>query len=172
MSIIGVLLRGFGGTVTTTPEVGETTNQLTHSPADIVRWTLIDLTVGTDPSTGAAWPIFCDGEGDTPDNAITVYNTSGIVEGEVHYNGEVQEHYGIQFRVRATKPTVAWPKINELMLACDQQVNNNIITVDGTQYYVECITRKGTVLALGKESPTSKRFVYTLNATVSLRQIV
>lgn len=166
MSLIGLLLRGFGGNASFT---GDTTNQLNHSPADIVRWLLIDLNVGTDPNLQDNWPFFCDGEGDTPDNAITAFNTSGIVQGEIQFNGEVQEHYGLQFRLRATKPTVAWPKINEVMRAIDQQVNNNVITVEGTQYYVECIARTGTVFALGKVD--GKRYVYTLNATVSLRQI-
>ena len=167
MSLIGLLLRGFGGNASFT---GDTTNQLNHSPADIVRWLLIDLNVGTDPDSETDWPFFCDGEGDTPDNVIGVNNTSGIVQGEVQYNGEVQEHYGLQFRLRATKSSVAWPKINELMLAIDQQVNNNTVTIDGTQYYVDCIARTGTVFALGKAD--GKRYVYTLNATVSLRQIV
>lgn len=170
MSIIGLLLRGFGPSDCEDVEVGETTNQLDHSPADVVRWLLINLGVGTDPDDEGSWPIFCDGEGDTPDNAITVYNTSGIVHGEVHYNGEVQEHYGLQFRLRATKSTVAWPKINELMLTIDQVINNDVVTIDGTSYYVECIPRTGTVLALGKAD--GKRYVYTLNSTVSLRKIV
>lgn len=167
MSLLGLLLRGFGGN--TSPSIGETTNQLDHSPADIVRWLLVDLSIGTDPDAEGLWPIFCDGEGDTPDNAITVYNTSGSVQGEVQSSGEVQEHYGLQFRLRGTKSTVAWSKMNEVMLAVDQQVNNNVITVDGSQYYVECIARTGTVFALGKVD--GKRYVYTLNATVSLRQI-
>lgn len=173
MSLIGLLLRGFGGTVTvgtTPPDLSDTTNQLDHSPADIVRWSLIDLSIGTDPDDEDDWPIFCDGEGDTPDNALTVFNTSGSVQGDIQFNGEVQEHYGIQFRLRATKSTVAWTKINALMVTVDQLINNTVVTIDGTQYYVECIARTGTVLALGKAD--GKRYVYTLNATVSLRQIV
>src|SRR3990167_9195681 len=129
MSLIGILLRGFGGNASFT---GDTTNQLTHSPADVIRWLLIDLNVGTDPDLESTWPISCDGEADNPDNHITVYNTSGIVEREVQFNGEVQEHYGLQFRVRGNKSTVAWAKMNELALAIDQQINNNVITVSST----------------------------------------
>lgn len=144
-------------------------NALTHSPADVVRYLLIDLGIGTDPEDEGSWPIFCDGEGDTPDNVITIYNTSGAVQGDVHYNGEVQEHQGLQFRIRGGTSVIAWGKTEALKTKVDQDVNGNVVTIDAVQYEVYCIARTGTVIALGKVD--GKRYVYTLNATVSLRQI-
>lgn len=142
---------------------------LGHSPADIVRWLLIGLGLGTDPNNEGTWPIFCDGEGDTPDNVITLYNTSGSVQGETHYNGEVQEHYGIQFRIRGGTSVIAFGKTEALKIMADQDINGSLVTIDSIQYEVHCIARTGTVIALGKVD--GKRYVYTLNATVSLRQI-
>ena len=54
---------------------------LAHLPEDIVRYLLIDLSVGTLPSDVDDWPIYATQEPDKPDNVITVYGTEGNKHG-------------------------------------------------------------------------------------------
>lgn len=171
MSLIGLLLTGFGptgsgtGTDPVPPPSGEA---LSHSPADIVRYLLVNLSRGSLPEDEAAWPIYVSQEPDHPDSCITVYDTSGIIEGRAQISGEIQEHYGIQIKVRAASPTVAYAKISEVNNWIDKSVRNNLVTIESSQYLVYAITRKGGILSLGKELSSSKRNLYTVNAIVSL----
>lgn len=167
MSIIGLLLQGFGsaGSTPIPPPSGE---QLNHSPADIVRYLLVDLARGSLPEDETSWPIFVSQEADSPDSCITLYDTSGILEGRAQVSGEIQEHYGLQIRVRAAAANVAYAKISEINAWIDESVRNNLVTIDSNQYLVYAITRKGGILSLGKELSASKRNLYTVNAIVSL----
>lgn len=142
-----------------------------HSPADIVRWLLISQGKGTDPEDGLAWPIFTNNEHSTPDNCITTYDTSGILDGRIQSSGEMTEHFGFQIRVRSQSHNVGWRKINDLKTQIDQGIKLDTIVINSSSYLVESITRSGGILALGKESPTSQRLVFTLNAIVALRQL-
>lgn len=167
MSLIGLLLRGFGsgGASPVPPPSGEA---LGHSPADIVRYLLVDLARGSLPEDNTDWPIFVSQEADSPDSCITVYDTSGIIEGRAQISGEIQEHYGIQIRVRAASPAVAYAKISEVSLWVDERIRNNLVLIDSSQYLVYAITRKGGINSIGKEVSASKRNLYTVNAIVSL----
>lgn len=143
---------------------------LVHSPADIIRYLLIAKGGGTLPSDGSAWPIFESYEPDQPDNAITLFNTLGVRNGRTHTDGEVQEHHGIQLRIRATHPTVGYAKARALALILDEQVYRDTVDIDGAMYVVWEVNRTSDVLELGKESPETKRHIYTINAIVSVRE--
>ena len=144
---------------------------LTHSPADIVRYLLVDVAQGTLPEDESAWPIFADSEPDEPDECITVYDTSGIVEGRAHKTGEVQEHYGIQVRLRCLTPESGYARMRTLMLVMDELIRLDHVSIVNSEYLVTAISRKGGILSLGEETPNSKRYVFTLNAIVSLKQL-
>lgn len=174
MSLIGLLLRGFGGTVDTggggTPIPGPAVAGLDHSPSDIVRHLLCEIGIGDLPSDNPSeWAIFESMENDQPDNCITVYCTSGILMGRIQDNGLYKEQYGLQFRVRANSTVEAYRKINEISATIDTVVLENTITIDSSIYTIISINRKGGILSLGKESPTTKRSIYTLNAVASIQ---
>lgn len=146
--------------------------ELTHSPADIVRYLLIAHGQGTLPVAGSAasWQIWADGEPSTPDSSVTVYNTSGTLDGRSQINGEMFEHYGVQIRVRSVRPDTGWTKIKQIVSVVDEQIYRDTVVIASSEYLVQTITRKGGVLALGKETSVSKRNLFTVNAVVSLRQ--
>lgn len=145
-------------------------NQLLHSPADVVRWLLIGLGVGTDPSLSSAWPINADKEAATPDNVITIYDTAGRDDGRSMIDGELFYHYGLQVRVRAVDHVTGWPKADQIRVTMAQQVYGNSVTIGTSTYRVHCIAKIGEVLRLGQEVGSSKRSLFTINATVALRQ--
>jgi hypothetical protein len=143
---------------------------LEHSPADVLRWLLIHLGVGTDPTTGGSWPIHASSEPDLPDNLITVYDTAGTTDGRIHRTGETAEHRGVMVQVRGTSQPTAWAKADSVKVALDESLSNELVTVDDAEYIVHAATRHSGPLSLGRE-PSTNRFLFTINAVVSLRQI-
>jgi len=143
---------------------------LDHSPADVLRRVLIALGVGTDPALGGSWPIFAAGEPDKPDSAITVYDTTGTQQGRTHTDGEVQEHHGVQVRIRAASHSAGYAKARDVATALDRDLYQEIATLGAARYMIHAATRTSDVLTLGRESPTSKRTLFTLNAVLSVRQ--
>lgn len=144
---------------------------LTHSPADVVRWLLVALGLGTDPEGGDSWPVFAAGEPDSPDNCITVFDTVGTDDGRVMVTGEAVRHPGIQVRVRAKNHATGWAKADAIRTALAQSVYLEAVAVGGNHYLLHSASKIGNVLALGKESPVSKRSIFTLNCQVSVKQL-
>jgi hypothetical protein len=146
-------------------------NTLTHSPADIIRWLLVSLGLGSDPDEGAPWPVYAAGEPNAPDNVITVYDTAGTDDGRSMIDGEVMGHNGVQIRVRSTTHPVGYAKADAVWTALCEEVYDNTVTIDGVSYLVHSVNKIGDVLALGKEVPASKRSLFTINAVVSVRAV-
>lgn len=144
---------------------------LTHSPADIVRRLLIALGVGVDPPS-SPWPIYASGEPSLPDNVITVFGTTGRQHGRTATDGEMQEHHGIQVRIRAATYPVGYTKARTIATALDTMYQD-VITVPSTtnSYLIHAILRTSDVIELGKETPSSKREIFTVNALVSVRAV-
>ena len=159
------------------PLPGNMVSTLTHSPADIVRYTLIQLGYGSLPEDNLSWPISVGVEPDTPDNVVTIYDTSGLHQGRTQIDGRVQERYGFQVRVRAVDHPQAHQKINSIMIALDQQVYDEFINIDDSQYLVKTVSRVTTPLSIGQQAASAggrttvtKREVFTINGTVKLEQ--
>lgn len=147
-------------------------NTLLHSPADITRRLLIALGIGADPELSNVWPIYCGSEPDAPDNCVTVYDTQGQSDGRSMNGGELFTQYGVQVRIRAsTHAGGGHAKADEIRQALAEQVYDEAVHVGSSTYLVGCYSRIGDVLALGKDAPTSKRSLYTLNALVTVRQV-
>lgn len=143
---------------------------LTHSPADVLRWTLIGLGVGTNPVLEGSWPINVSSEPDDPDNLITLIDTSGVFDGRIMQTGEKVEFYGVSIQVRAIDHVTAWPKVEALKRALDESVHNYLVIVGSTDYSVHAVTRQSGPIALGRE-PGSNRLKFSMNVLVSLSQL-
>lgn len=139
---------------------------MNHTVADIIRHLLIDLGQGTIPSANGSWPIYAHNLPDTPDNAIVIYDTAGILDGRSGADSIMEEHYGIEVMVRSSAVT-GYTKADAIAIALDT-VSNATVTIATTSYTVHAITRKSGVLKAGTETPTSKRYLFTTNAVVAL----
>lgn len=143
---------------------------LTHSPANIIRYLLISEGLGTLPTDSGSWPVYYSNEPGTPDSVITLYDTAGRIDGHSQIDGRVIEHHGIQVRVRCANPENGYAKARAIAVALDEDVSFSGVTISTSTYTVYAVTRSSDVLSLGKETPTSKRNLFTVNATVALRQ--
>lgn len=142
---------------------------LTLSPADVVRRLLVNLGYGTLPGN-LNWPINVARELDTPDNTITVYDTSGVLQGRLQPTGVNEEYHGIQVRVRSTVFETGWAKINAIAYACDVLVEASTVVVSSATFVVGSIMRTGSPMWITRDVPTSDRQIFTLNANVDLNQ--
>lgn len=145
---------------------------MNHSPAHVLRQLLVDLGLGG--QVGGTWPAYVSSEPDSPDSALTVYNTASRDQGTTGPDGEVQELHGVQVRVRAADDVTGWAKARSVAVSLDA-VSHATVTVTraGTTtstYLVDCVVRNGDVRSLGKDSPTSKRNLYTIDLLVAVRQ--
>lgn len=145
------------------------TNELLHSPADVVAYLLAELGVGSQPSASAAWPVFVSGEPDTPDNCITVYDTDGNDHGRNMVTGEIMGHRGVQIRVRSTTHQVGYLRA-DLISETLAEIYDRTVSISGTAYTVHCFTGIGDVISIGRDRPQGSRRVFTLNALVDLKQ--
>jgi len=148
-----------------------TAGSLSHTPAQVIAQLLVDLACGSSASLTVGWPVFSTNEPDLPDNVITVYDTEGNQDGRFMITGEVRQHYGLQFRIRGTSHSIAHAKANTLKQILDQTVLRTAVALGGSTYLVQSVSRRSGPISIGKESPTSRRVIFTLNAVVSLRQV-
>lgn len=145
---------------------------LLHSPADVIGQLIIDLGLGvtfTNPPTD--WQVNVSNEPHTPDNVITTYDTSATNDGRSQIDGEKYQHYGVQVRIRSSDHTTGYVKSQAIAVAFDETVYQNTVTIDGSNYLVHSISRDSEVLAIGKETPESRRRVFTINALTCIRLI-
>lgn len=151
-------------------------NLLLHSPADVVAQALVDEGVGSDPSGESAWPVFVTKEPSTPDNCLTVTDTTGVDHGRV-MSGELQGHRGVQVRIRARTQALGFRKATALRVfmsegnAAHSGCRNLTVTLDGVVYLLRNFAKIGDVLSIGSDTPNSMRRVFTLNATVLVEYV-
>lgn len=152
------------------------TQTLYHSPADILRRLLVDLSVGTLPTDGGDWPINVSAEQDLPDNQITVYDTAGSLQGRLQQSGNIVEFPGLQIRVRAVSHVLGWNKVNAIATTLDQSARRVTVTIGEHTYLVHAVNRSTPPIPLGKETnqtgerlPMTKRQLFVINATITVK---
>lgn len=149
---------------------------LNHSPAEIIRQLIIDLSLGTMPTDRDDWPVSVDAEPDSPDNCITITDTTGHDDGQHQPTGELREHYGIQIRIRAVTHPVGWVKTNTLRKTLSENVYLQGVSVQrsgetATYYTVHALGGFSSVLRMGKDIRTSKRRLFSLNLIAAIEQV-
>lgn len=141
---------------------------LTHSPAKVLQYFLVGQLVGSLPEDNDDWPIYCGQVPDAGDSIMAVLNTTSKLEGRLQYTGETQQHYGVQIIVRAPSSPAGWTKANTLMSVLDL-ATLEAVTVSSTPYTLYSISHNGAI-AVGKDVGSSRRYLFTVNAMVALRE--
>ena len=151
---------------------------LNHTPANIVRYALIDEGLGIlAPSTPwpptQTWPIVYMSEPDTPNEVITVFPTRGRMLGSAMHSGRWFEKHGVLIRVRATSDVAdtGGIKAQAIVTAIDESIYDRTITIGASRYLIHCFTRTSDVLYLGKQVPDNRRSLFTINTLVELSML-
>lgn len=137
-----------------------------EAPSEVVAQLIVDLGLGTATLTDD-WAVFATGEPDSPDNVITVYDTTPFMDGRTH-DGKLQGMPGIQVRIRARDPRNGWKKSKnieyQLSIVYQRIVHRT------NRYMVHALNGFGGVLVIGKETGVSKRNLFTINCYVNFKQ--
>lgn len=140
---------------------------LEYSTADIIRYLLFDLGLGTDPTLLGNWPVQVSNEPDSPDNLIVVFDTAGVSSGRIQRSGEVVEQRGFMIQVRGTDHQTAWIKAEAIRSAIEEDVHNTLVQVESTTFIVYVINRHSGPIFLGRE-PGTNRVLFTINAVAAI----
>lgn len=152
---------------------------LTASKAEVIQQLLIDASLGVvwtsrTNNKPTEWRVHISREPTEPDRVITVYDTVGILDGRFQETGEVQEHYGIQIRVRSNDYDTGHRKIQAIADYFDETLYNASVTVldkNGTNaqaWTINSASRSGGIAYLGIDEENQSRYLFTVNYTITL----
>ena len=154
------------------------TSQDTDSPAKIIRKLIVDLGLATMPTQtpdADLWPAYYGKEPPKPDNCITVRTTDGGDYARVMVDGQILGPFGFQVRIRAKDEQTGWKKANDIQKGFAFNVLRRTVYIGPTDnrrvYLIHAVSKIGDVLPIGADTPTSQRFIHTLNAVVNIRQL-
>ena len=142
------------------------------SPAVILSEYLIDQGLFTAPSDEDSWPLYISSvpDADTVENDLGgIYDSEGLKDGRIMSSGETIFHYGFQVRVRSEDYQDGWDKlheVNELLVA----VTNEVVTVASVDYLVESISQISSIMSLGVEEGTKRRYNFTVNFLATIKE--
>jgi len=141
---------------------------MNRTPAEVLTAHFASLLLCTRPEDDAdgLWPATVDFLPDDPDNALSLYNTSGNLDGRIQSSGEVIQHPGIQIRVRALDSAEGYLKIKELALAMNA-VKRALVAFDDEFYTIHAIKQTSDIFSIGKE-PDGNRFWFSVNGTITI----
>lgn len=148
---------------------------LKHTPADITRRLLVVTGHGTAPSSAASWPVYVHKEQDTPDNCVTVYNTSPRDMGR-YMHGDLNRYYGVQIRVRSSADgtydaeTLGRQKAEDIIQSLAIDYRQESIIFDGATYLIHAFVSIQGPQSLGADASNSNRWLTTLNAELVVQQ--
>lgn len=142
---------------------------LDHSPADILRSLLPGIGIGTLPSAVGQWPVYASNMPDRPDNLIVTYDTTPVLQGRTHPDGNVQERFGIQIIVRSVDDPTG-NRMIRLAAEALSTVYGAAVTIGGAAYVVGSVMRTSGPIPLGEESPETRRRLFSLNVTTVITQ--
>jgi hypothetical protein len=148
-----------------------------HSAADIVRFAMIQLGLGTLPADRDSWPIFVAQEPNGPDEVMTLYDTSGQLFGRIQQTGESVQHYGFQVMLRALTSHGGMAKLQEVETALNTQLRRTQVTAPNptgtgdSVYLIHAVTQRSGILPLGADQENSNRYLFSLNYTAAIGEL-
>lgn len=142
---------------------------LTHSPADVLAIVLIQLGAVQSNTPPVDWSVFVSLEPDEPEKCITLYDDAGVIDGRTMPDAEVQEHHGVQVRVRSNEHASGYLKARAIATALAAQYDT-VVVLEGHYYRLHCSNRSGDVIPIPPNTSTSRR-LFTINYLLSLREI-
>jgi len=136
------------------------------SQSEAVKQLLIDNSIGIEVVDNATnWEIFTNFMGNTPDNALALFDREPIASGADQF-GDIKEKLGIQFLIRAKTPDLGHVKARSIRNFVDT-IKRQVVTVQATDYLIHVITRVGGILPIGKEQGND-RHLWSINAHVTI----
>lgn len=149
---------------------------LLNSPSSVAAEYITSvLQLLTEPNTKEAWPLYI---GHMPDNknvrddAGSIKDSPGTLDGKDMRSGEVYQHFGLQIRIRSTDYEEGWIKVANVAAGLDGIQSGTSIIVNGTTYSFWNFSRTSTVIDLGREETGKRRERFAVNFVLAIREEV
>jgi hypothetical protein len=135
-----------------------------RSPADIIYHFLTQSL--SDP--GQLFVAFFP---DVPDEAVSIYDTAGKLDGRMMRTGEQIEHYGVQIQVRGKVYSETFDRARSIALLLDQVKKESIAVESSEVYVLHNVSRSGAIIPVGIETVNDRRrHLFTINMTITISQ--
>lgn len=142
------------------------------SPAKILKEYLITALMLQTPSGAIEWPVYLQSlpDGDSiEDDAVCLMDIVGNKDGRL-MAGTVIQHFGVQLKTRSNNYQDGWDKTNAIAEVLDSVLNESVLCSGGT-YQINNITRN-TLDSIGQEEGTKRRWLFTIDFLLTIKQIV
>jgi hypothetical protein len=93
-----------------------------------------------------------------------------LLDGRLMGTGEVIEHYGIQLKIRSSDYLTGWQKIRQLVLYL-RAINNNHVVIGDTTFVLHNLSQTTSIVCLGNEAESKRRFLFTVNYVCTIKQV-
>jgi hypothetical protein len=152
------------------------TGVLYHTPAEIIAQMMDDVSLADLETTGTGdppteWTVFPIHLPESPEQAILVKDTSGMVHRRIQSTGVMGEHYGIQLLARSSEdPSTPYKKMKQILEYFDSSICRELVTLLDDEnvsrtYMVHAITRITPVVPAGNDG---RRFFFSGNVIASI----
>jgi len=141
-------------------------SDIEHSGADVLLTHLINVGVATLPSLVQPWPGTVGIMPTSPDEALTVYDTNGRMDGRYLGSGKTIDHPAFQIRFRSRTARSANKRILKVQGKLDL-VKRSLVTIEGKQYRIQAVRRSTTIFSLGPEEGNPQRYLFTINGFIT-----
>lgn len=128
---------------------------------------MLELALGSQISDNDDWPIFDTSMPNAPDDCIVVTDTDSMMDGRTQVDGETQEHFGFQVKIRTKSPVLGYRKLMEVSNSFDSGVLRFPVDVGVNHYQIQSVSRRTGIIKMGKE-PVSARHLWAINCTASI----
>ncbi len=147
----------------------------TDSPSLIVHQHLVDdhPDIFTEPQDDLEWSLFIAflPDVDIPEsNTAAIFDTVGIKDGRF-MSGDSVFHHGLQIMMRSATHIEGWEKAEALSVALDA-IKQTVVIMGPKTYTIAAATQSAPPLFVGLEEGSKRRFLFSVNFTVSIAQTV
>jgi hypothetical protein len=143
-----------------------------HTGATVLGTHLISTGLVTKPSENRPWPIYFNSMPEMPNEAFTIYDIDGDLDGREMPTGRTVEHPGFQVRMRSSssKQAEGIVKMFQIQQEFDRILKKTVpIVVSGKptkNYLLQSVKRTTPILPLGPEEGGSRE-LFTTNGTIT-----
>lgn len=140
-----------------------------HSPGEVIRQMLVDLSLGTLPESVSSWPTYYSflPEDKNTNNLLCVYDTAAVMQGRT-FDGETQKFFGFQIAIKSNTLSDGRNKGRAILDAIDTDTHNLEVELEGSTYLLHSVDQTGDLIYAGMENPTTRRRLFTINGLVCL----
>lgn len=145
----------------------------THAPDSfliVMQDLFVSRSLGTLPPN-ATWPVYAPLMADSPSNAIALQETLGIQQGRDQIGGGYYERKGLNVLVRGSNYEVTNLKARDIVKDLTETIETPLVfqsTTSSEYYRINGISKVSGPLSLGQDVPSSVRYNFSINMTVSL----